>query len=1008
VNVSTQAPLKPTATRPTAEGVAQVGTAEKIVVRTIGKDGQTTSIFTAREYVPRETRGDADVIEPGYEFFLNNGRRLKLEGDRGTVNIEEHKGRNAGGSPLGQEAAAPTRGQLYGVTIRIFEAGQTGPSLTLKTNNASFDNQTFRIATEKYTDANGKDVPADQVPVTIRGNDVDFDGRGLTVRYDDLNQQIALLQIAHGERVVIKNPAMIARMRGDQAAKEKKPAPTPAAPATEQSVPVAEKPPAPPTGSVETTPPINSAQQPTAYRASFRDKVRITQGDSPMAEADLITIDFRLTANDKKPPSTQPATRPAAATAATTAPASQPAELASTAPAPATKPADQPIVIRWVGPLLMTALKDKDLTTPLAPGDSIVTATGSPLVLHQPQGTVVCASMKFRSADNSVSFYTGESASRVTFADAANDTRLSSTQVDYNDTTKTAVLLGASNLHMKLARPTTGPATQPAQELVASWSDRCEAKLAADGSGQPREIDLAGSVDINHPQMKLKSDALSLAFEPDSKDKTKASLHQATATGNVDANLSDADHPDRRVRSQKLVVTMAAGPDGTVYAHQVDAAGSVVATDTEQSMTAERVQLVMKPKPATQPAAKAATSQPGADLASVDLESFLAEGGVVLKGKDSSGKGDRISVAMENEHPVVQLTGQPAELTQQGRTITGPSIYARPDDGYALVDGAGTIHQDGGPATRPADMSWAGKAEMDAGKNLITFTKDIKVKTRDTDGTIINATGDECWVTLHTLATTRPTSSAPAKPQAAVTGDAIKNKAIASIMLTGHVVVDSNLTTDGRLIKRTNLKTDRVIANLDDQQQLTSIDIPGPGQALYEDHREQKPDDKHQQAGAVAIEWKKNFHFDQKPEPVATFSGNVKMAQLPKADSPESDLSTLEASRVRVTLDQPPATRPTTRQASATTKGAAPKLAAGVKRVDATAPVVFKHDKTTIYAQSLQFIPAEHMIVLIGNDRTPVTWEDGNTSKGTFSELWFDTEQMAPVKWTGISVQSRQ
>jgi lipopolysaccharide export system protein LptA len=894
---------------------------------------------------------------------------------------------------------------LYGVTIHIYEPGETNPSLTLQTNNVSFDNQTFRIATEKYTDAAGKDVPADQVPVTIRGNEVDFDGRGLVVLYDDLNQQVRSLQIAHGERVVIKNPAMVAKMRGDNAAKEKKPAP---APSPEQHASDTTKPSAPPTlAAADTTHPAAPQPQPTAYRASFRDQVRITQADAPIAEADVITIDFRLEAQEKKEPSTRPAT----VAATTSAPATQPAQVASTAPAlstPSTKPADQPVIIHWVGPLQMKALKSEEITTPIAPGDAIVTAAGSPLVLHQPQGTVVCASMKFRSADNSVSFYTGESASRVTFADTTNDTRLSSAQVDYNDTTKTAVLQGASNLHMKLARAKDAPANQSAQELVASWSDRCEAKLAADGSGQPKQIDLAGSVDINHPQMKLKSDALSLAFEPDAKDKSKSNLHQATATGNVNADLSDAEHPDRRVTSQKLIVTMAAKPDGTLYAHQVDAAGSVVATDTDQSMTAERVQLVMKPKPTTQPAAKASTTQPGADLASVDLESFLAEGGVVLKGKDSSGKGDRISVAMENDHPVVQLTGQPAQLTQQGRTITGPTIYARPDDGYALVDGAGTIHQDAGEASRPADMSWAGKAEMDAAKNLITFTRDIKVKTRDTDGSNITGTADECWVTLRTLPTTRPEATKPAKAQAAVTSDAVKNKAIASIMLTGHVVVDSDLTTDGKLMKRTNLRTDRIIANLDDQQQLASIDIPGAGQALHEDHHDQKPGEEKQQAAAVAIEWKKNFHFDQKPEPVATFTGSVKIAQLPRPDAPETDVSTLEASRVRVTLDQPPTTRPTSRPAASTKPAGGQKMAAGVKRVDATAPVVFKHDKTTITAQSLQFIPTEHTIVLIGNDRTPVTWEDGNTSKGTFSELWFDTDKMEPVKWTGISVQGRQ
>ena len=36
-------------------------------------------------------------------------------------------------------------------------------------NNASFDNDTFRIATEAFTDASGKRIEADWVPVMVRG-----------------------------------------------------------------------------------------------------------------------------------------------------------------------------------------------------------------------------------------------------------------------------------------------------------------------------------------------------------------------------------------------------------------------------------------------------------------------------------------------------------------------------------------------------------------------------------------------------------------------------------------------------------------------------------------------------------------------------------------------------------------------------------------------------------------------------------------------------------------------
>jgi lipopolysaccharide export system protein LptA len=531
---------------------------------------------------------------------------------------------------------------------------------------------------------------------------------------------------------------------------------------------------------------------------------------------------------------------------------------------------------------------------------------------------------------------------------------------------------------MKL--PATRPTTQP-QELAANWTDRCVVKLDETGSAQ--QIDLHGKVNINHPQMKLKSDTLSLALEPDPKDKSKATLKTATATGHVDADLSDAANVGRKVTSQKLVVTMDKGPDGSMFARQVDAEGSVNAVDSQQSLQADRVQLVMKPKPATRPAA----TQPAGDMAAVDLESFLAEGGVVLKGKESAGTADRIAVSTRDGQQLIELTGKPATLTQQGRTLTGPSILARPDDGYALVDGAGSLKTEGSATTRPADMTWANRAELDAAKNLITFIGQIKIKTTDTDGTLINATSDECIVTLRDTPTTKP---------AADKGEALRNKAVASVALAGKVVVDSELITDGKLIKRNNLRAERVTMGLDDQQQFSSIDIPGAGQMLHEDRRDAKPGED-QPVGALAIQWNKSFRMDQKPEPLATFTGDVKIARLEKPDSPETDVMRLNASRVRISFEQTAATtRPTTRLAAATRPTTRRALVAGVRHVDASAPVVFEHQKTKIIAQSLLFTPSTNLVVLLGNEGQPVQWYNDNASQGTFTELWYDMEKQEP------------
>src|SRR5262249_46317709 len=66
---------------------------------------------------------------------------------------------------------------------------------------------TFRIYSDGFTGPDGKYVEPDQVPVIVRGVDYDFDGRGLTIRWNERDQHLQLLEVAHGEKLVVKNPS---------------------------------------------------------------------------------------------------------------------------------------------------------------------------------------------------------------------------------------------------------------------------------------------------------------------------------------------------------------------------------------------------------------------------------------------------------------------------------------------------------------------------------------------------------------------------------------------------------------------------------------------------------------------------------------------------------------------------------------------------------------------------------------------------------------------------------
>jgi len=1128
LGASNELHLKPTTlvASPTIAGSGGQG-GEGMWIKQYDKDGNLSSYMHAKRYTPRQNGTVVDVVEPVSEFFLSGGRRLVLTGDHGVINVEQRpsaqrsSGFNSGGE------AAPTSGYLYDVVIQVFEQETPDkPSMTLRTNNISFDNQTFRIATENFVDSYGQAVKADEVPVNIRGNDVDFDGRGLIARYDDLNQRIAMLQITHGDTMVIKRADLIAKQGDRKPTTQSAPTTVPAVHVASSGTPAAHvgsaladqtaprsakaDPIKNPSASADPKKPVVVANKlpattkqgsgiigpttasadklgPTAYRATFLEDVRVTQGDQPMAEADVLAIEFfpLQGGTSTTKPATRPTTIPAiptkkatGATASNAAPltlsgvngyvppATAPSTQASTQPAtvpstqastqPTTNPTSQPapIIVHWKGTLRMVAI-DQNTTVPLAPGEMAMTAAGQPLVLHQPQGVVTCGSMLYQSRDSAVTLKTSTTMPTVKFVDTTGQTTLITHNVDYSDATRVAILTGESSLHM--VQPKQG--TRPATDTIVTWKDRCTAKLFAGSGSAVDQIDLVGDVNVNHPQLKLKSRSLLMAFKADAGDAEKSDLSQIIATGDVDCDLSAPDAPNRTLRGQKVIVHTEKQPSGTLFPQVVDASGAVHATDGEQSIDAAAMQVTLAPKakPTTNPTGMVAlaTSKPALEVGNVDeqteLKTFHASGAVKMISKDGTATADTVAVDQTSGKQVIELRGTPAVLTQQGRTITGPIIVAQPDDGLGRVDGPGTLHaieEDAAkrsatpttapanveatkvtdrsttrpkkpalapatkPAARPIDLAWKGGANFNGPGNLITFREQVVNRTTDADGTVRMSTSDEMTVTLKSAPlppTTQPAAGVkkPAIKPAAATkpapAEAFKDKVVSAVTLTGHVNVDSTLNdAKGDLLKRTLLQTEKLTANLDDAQQLTSIDIPVPGQALIDDRKPTTRPADSKDGGATAVEWKKSFHLDQTPTPVATLLGDVHIHHDPVA-GPGDDSVDLTSSKVIITFA--PEAKTTTKPVAATsTRGT--QLAIGVKQVYAAAPVTFTARDMTLTAQALQYTPDNHIVLVSGTDRQPVEWFDGQKrAKGQFQQLWYNVDTQLVENMTGVTVQ---
>src|SRR4051794_40800921 len=117
------------------------------------------SRFKSDDYQPRND-GWIVVKQPRAQFFMKDGRAISVEGESGEVIMDDNK-KEGMKAFAGRET--PSRGRLYNVTIHLYHEidrpeeqldeaylksdakDRPTPGMTITLNNASFDNQTFKI-----------------------------------------------------------------------------------------------------------------------------------------------------------------------------------------------------------------------------------------------------------------------------------------------------------------------------------------------------------------------------------------------------------------------------------------------------------------------------------------------------------------------------------------------------------------------------------------------------------------------------------------------------------------------------------------------------------------------------------------------------------------------------------------------------------------------------------------------------------------------------------------------
>ncbi|HMO27341.1 MAG TPA: hypothetical protein PKB10_13840, partial [Tepidisphaeraceae bacterium] len=497
--------------------------------------------FGSERYEPQRD-GTWDVTRPSVRFHLSDGNIIRMSADTGRVIMSTAATERQIASGQG---GMPSRGEMREVTIELFDhPDAAAPRLTCNVPILSFDNDTYRIATEAAV-VDGKLVPADRIPVRVRGEDVEFDGYGLVLRWNGLDGRLDSLEIIHGERLTIRNPSRV--LPESDSAASRRVVPAMYAQADGHVAPAPQ--------------PAPDDNPRVAYRAAFEQDVVVLEGDAQVATATQLLVDLLSEARVEPAAAAEPDP-----TGDVIAPPSDRRRDRTTPVEPETAPQDAaplPVTVRWTGKLRVAPLA-ADQPAPPTADDYIVQLVGSPVSLARDGAEAVCGRLVYRTADESIALEPSADAPIVELTDA-DGVSLRTTRVIVDRSKGIATLDGNGRAKF----PVRGDDGRT-DLLTADWRDGCVVGLSDDGR-VVQSATLNGAVSILHPRVNLAADQLDLAFDPpaekpaaDHRDERGAAgtLRQLRATGSVSGNILDDEARPAAIASRVLVLDIGTDPAG--------------------------------------------------------------------------------------------------------------------------------------------------------------------------------------------------------------------------------------------------------------------------------------------------------------------------------------------------------------------------------------------------------------------------------------------------------------
>ncbi len=815
----TTLPVERPATINRPEEVILISPGEKAYFERYSK-GRLLYQFRADKWEPTDKPGTFDLVKPEIRIFLKRGQIINISADKGTLVTKR----------IGGTKIEPIYGKLIG-RVHIFidrstETNRSAPELRpediihIWLNNVTFNLELNTIESNST--------------ITVESFDAEMFGKGLVIKWDDIANEIEVLKIIKGDKLIIYRGAEITQIRVPGEEEEKK-----------GRVEVTENKQVRELASQPTTKQVSVSKRKRrkrSYVLSFASAVKIRQYEKAALigtmTCDRLNVIFDIpkryrrelrgeSKQEERQLKTKPTTYPAGGIGK---PSRKKAKSRETGPR---------LEITWEGPLEIRPIK-----LPYSPLDRFqIVAYGRPIEVNQiGRGKAFCKKLVYKQELDHL-ILEGTTSEPVKITQGKNR-RIVGVRLSYDRKNSIARGVGPGFMEQvgKEEEREEGeaepiPVSAKGRSAKIFWQQGVELrfgkylKFTEKGRYYAQYLKYAkftGGVEMLSSVESIKGEIIEIRFKkPEFTSKPAESIDTLYAEGNV-ALRSD----NQSVSCNKINVKFQMGRT-RVIPKEVTANGDVVVKDGKREITSHNLYAIFGEK----------IKQNG--KSTIALREFRAKGKVLIQDPfekvNIKCEGINAKISKEDELVYCELVGLPnnwAEAKLRDFTISSIKIITNPAIEEANVSAPGRLifwnkeDIDGRKLKKPIpiEVSWSGFMKLTGGKkNQGIFTGDVKV------------VSDRATLYADRLMLDFEDKPIQAESKQKVKKQAIKVQLrkkkltyIEALPKEGRLIYVQNIERrEGKLINRVTLRGKSLIIDLVSRR----LNVPEKGDLVIEDYR---------------------------------------------------------------------------------------------------------------------------------------------------------------------------